>query len=116
MHLDPTMEDVKKLCISCRRTAKVRTLMLFAGRQQAYASNNMHLKSSSSNSSCSEASSPSSIRAIVAGMRRTAKVNAAGQLLQDSSNVIGTSTAAAAGASTASRQQQQQLQGTLHRQ
>lgn len=23
MHLDPTMEDVKKLCISCRRTAKV---------------------------------------------------------------------------------------------
>jgi hypothetical protein len=23
MHLDPTMEDVKKLCVSCRRTAKV---------------------------------------------------------------------------------------------
>ena len=24
MHLDPTLEDVKKLCVSCRRTAKVR--------------------------------------------------------------------------------------------
>lgn len=24
MHLDPTMDDVKKLCVSCRRTAKVR--------------------------------------------------------------------------------------------
>jgi hypothetical protein len=23
MHLDPTLEDVKKLCVSCRRTAKV---------------------------------------------------------------------------------------------
>jgi regulator-associated protein of mTOR len=22
MHLDPTMDDVKKLCVSCRRTAK----------------------------------------------------------------------------------------------
>ncbi len=26
-HLDPTLEDVKKLAISCRRTAKVRVLL-----------------------------------------------------------------------------------------
>lgn len=30
MHLDPTMEDVKKLCVSCRRTAKVGYLVVRA--------------------------------------------------------------------------------------
>ena len=29
-HLDPTMDDVKKLAISCRRTAKVRTHLITA--------------------------------------------------------------------------------------
>ena len=31
-HLDPTMDDVKKLAISCRRTAKVRTQLGCAAR------------------------------------------------------------------------------------
>ncbi len=30
-HLDPTMDDVKKLAISCRRSAKVITLWAFSG-------------------------------------------------------------------------------------
>jgi regulator-associated protein of mTOR len=30
-HLDPTMDDVKKLAISCRRSAKVVTLRAFSG-------------------------------------------------------------------------------------
>ena len=32
-HLDPTMDDVKKLAISCRRTAKVRTQLALAAWQ-----------------------------------------------------------------------------------
>ena len=28
-HLDPTMDDVKKLAMSCRRSAKVRTPSIF---------------------------------------------------------------------------------------
>ena len=36
-HLDPTMDDVKKLAISCRRTAKVRTYLCHCCVQSAEA-------------------------------------------------------------------------------
>lgn len=36
MHLDPTVEDVKKLAQGCRRNAKVSTLSLFAMRSTSY--------------------------------------------------------------------------------
>ena len=43
MHLDPTMEDVKKLAVSSRRAAKVDTLSLRHYRTQALHAANMHL-------------------------------------------------------------------------
>ena len=43
MHLDPTMEDVKKLAVSSRRAAKVDTLSLCHCRTQALHVANMHL-------------------------------------------------------------------------